>query len=118
MKLFKKKKDKLEKDTFDRHVTINMNTFQFCVTEKEKLSEITAKILEDLPQVKESYDVKNDEDRIITNAEYNQSYKAWESDITKAATVVMELFQKQPVPANLEKCENVLIDETGIRFHK
>ena len=93
----KDKKNKSNVDDFKKHVTINFNTFQFNAKTPEELSEITSKILEDLPQVKENYYTATKSTKgVIPIGETTRAYAEWKSDLMQASNVVMDILSRCP----------------------
>lgn len=115
-----KKKDKMSISD-QPNVTINFNTFSFNANNEEDLAKITAKILEELPQVKETYDAedKRDSDGVLADKFITDAYKRWKEDLVQASTVVMKILSKNPNYSSLIGEQDVLcvmITSDSIKF--
>lgn len=89
---------KNEKKNDQPNLTFNFNTFSFNANNEEDLAKITAKILEELPQVKETYDAedKRAEDGFLADKYRMVTHKKWKEDLMQASVVVMKILSKNP----------------------
>lgn len=105
------------KKNFKDHVTINFNTFSFNAKDPEELKNITAKLLEELPEVKNNYrDVASSNNDRYTDNELDEFYVKWKDDLMAASTVVMKILARCSKKYN-GKIEVVNIRESRIELH-
>lgn len=95
-----------------KDVIINFNTISIGSDEPEKIKEITSELLEELPQIKESYYSNNKrDDGILSIEEQCIADEKWKDDLTTAASVVMKILRRNPKYCNCIDYVHISSDE-------
>lgn len=111
--MFNKKK---KENDFQKNVNVNFNTFQINISDDQKddFAQVLKDILEELPNVQESYSCDTDGEIPRTNMKQADLYNQWMDALMQAANVTMSILRKKP-QWKYGGVDEINITENGIK---